>query len=170
MWALPRASSCRLEPSGFVPEPHKEHCLVLLLPKIVFLGSFWQQQHHTPQTCQATRIRLWVPGCADKALYCIHDVSDCTAKGSLSFPFLISFFWRGELGRGSSLEVSVGHSQREHRHWCVGGSSLNRNCSQTGPIINGSLSPFQFCADCWEQFLAAPKALTGLPSGMTPPL
>lgn len=193
MWVLPRASSCRLGPSGFVPQPHKELCLVLLLPKIVFLGSSrcWQH-HHTPGTCQPARMRLWVTGCADMALcaapmcqtgtargllYIPFPGQTGTAKGSLSFPLLVGWILRSWAGQGiltrglsRSQPESCWHSRREHRHWWVGGSSLNRNCSQTGPIINRSLSPFQYCTDCWEESLAALRALPGLPSGMTAPL
>lgn len=169
MWALSRASSCRLEPSGSLLQLHKEHCSVLLVPKIVFLGSCRQHHHRTSGTCQPPRIRLWATGCANMALYAATMYQTGTASGSLSFPFLHSLIlgsWAGQgiltQGLSRSQPESCWHSWREHRHWCVGGSSLNRNCSQTGPIISGSLSPFQYCADCWDSlqhlqpYLASP--------------
>lgn len=91
MWAPPRASSCRLKATEFVPQPHKEHCLVLLLPKTLSLGRCRQQHHQTPGTCQPTRIRLWVTGCADMALYAAMMCQTGTRAPLFPFPGQFGF-------------------------------------------------------------------------------
>lgn len=146
-------------------------------PQDCVLGSSrcWQH-HHTPGTCslQGSGYELQA---VLTGLFVQPQCQTGTAKGSLSFPLLVGWILKSWAGQGTltgglsrSQPESCWHSWREHRHWWVGGSSLNRNCSQTVPIINHSLRPFQYCTDCWEKSLAALTALPGLPSGMTAPL